>query len=205
MNKTTTLCIGFWLAATTLLAQNPTAAHANPANQQQRANAFTDFINEYGYCEVSGGGYPQFSGFIWQGQASGGYRFNEKTAIGISTAVWGRTDFFNRWAWGLGVQMRHKMWEHLVAKIEGGYVLKQHVFDNKQERAMIYQADLSKPFYGKADLHWQFKNGLLLGLSATQTLDMFFKRIHSADKSSIDLWRINAVAIQIGFALDGVE
>lgn len=173
-----------------------------PPLDTSRQRIFSNIDYEKIYFDAGGGYFPESGNNAWAGQLSGGYRFNSKSALGIGATYWGRTGIYERRAWGLGVQYRRTFWAFLNLKIEVGYVVKATMYDNNLDRKMTYFAASSSPIYYKFDAHWRVRHYLTLGISACQTRDLSFNRYVSDLISTTDVWRINALTVQLGIALD---
>ena len=74
--------------------------------------------------------------------------------------------------------------------------------DGTLNKDMEYLSETSKPIYFKLEAHWRLWRTLTLGIAATQSGDLFFKRFIDDTRTSNDLWRINALTIQLGIAID---
>jgi hypothetical protein len=153
------------------------------------------------YLDAGGGYFPESGNASWAGQLSAGYRLTPKIAVGVGTAYWGRVNTFERSALGIGIQYRHQFW-NVIVKAELGYLLKPSMYDHKLDRKMDYIATTSTPPYYKLDINWRIWHYMTLGISACQTNNLSFRRQINESLSSTDNWRINALTVQLGIALN---
>ncbi len=193
--------ISFMLIINGLCAQKPPKTQLPIMDTTHYADRFSVAIERY-YADAGGGYFPESGNASWAGQLSAGYRFTPKTALGIGAAYWGRVNIFDRSALGIGLQVRQTVWERINLKAEIGYVLNARMYDGKLDKSMTYLANNSTPIYYKFDINWRIKHYLTLGVSATQTANLYFMRQLSDATTSFDNWRINAFTIQLGVALD---
>jgi hypothetical protein len=153
------------------------------------------------YVDAGGGYFPEDGNASWAGQLSAGYRLKPNIALGIGTAYWGRINVYERSAWGLGVQYRQRIW-NINVKAEVGGVLKSAMYDGKLNRKMDHIAAFFPTPYYKLDINWRIWHYLTLGISASQTNNLTFRRYLPDATSTLDTWRINALTLQLGIALD---
>jgi hypothetical protein len=194
--------IFFLLSINSLCGQNEKPTLPLPPLDTTHHTVFSDIDYEKIYLDAGGGYFPESGNNSWAGQLSAGYRFNPKAALGLGVAYFGRASLYERRALGLGVQYRQTIWRALNAKIEVGYVLNSMMYDHKLDKKMDYLAASSSPIYYKFDLNWRIKHYLTLGISVAQTNNLSFRRYVSDAVSIVDVWRVNALTIQLGVALD---
>jgi len=159
---------------------------------------------DYGllYLDAHVGYLPKKENASWAAQISGGYCFNEQSAVGIEVGEFGREQTFKRFALGAGVQYRHNYPQRLLIKATFGYLLLRKMHDGTLDKDMVYVAQHSKPFYFQLEAQWRLWRSFTLGIAATQSGNLYFKRFVDETRSTTDLWHINALTIQLGFALD---
>jgi hypothetical protein len=190
------------LAPQLLQAQNSTSsAHYTSKSAKNYSEPIT-FNPEKWYLDAAGGFFPRNNSSSWSAQLGAGYRLSPTSALGISSAYWGRISLYDRNALGIGVQYRQILWNTFIAKIEGGYVLKSQLRNDSLERRIEYFAKSSTPLYYKFDLNWRIRHFLTLGISAYQTGNLKFLSYFPDTSTILDTWRINAFTIQLGIALD---
>lgn len=156
------------------------------------------------YLDAGGGYFPADNASSLAGQIGAGYRLSPTSAVGVTGAYWGRISLYKRSAIGIGLQYRHILWDNFIAKAECGYVLKGYLQNNLLNRTIEYVAKSSTPLYYKVDFHWRIQHFMTLGITAYQSsLLKFRSRFPDAFVSpTLDSWRINAITIQLGVALD---
>jgi hypothetical protein len=170
-------------------------------NRNQMDETGTNINLERIYLDVGGGYFPENGNASWAGQLGVGYRLKTNIALGVGAAYWGRINVYERSAWGLGVQYRQRVW-NINVKAEVGGVLKPVMFDGKLNRKMDHiAASFPTPYY-KLDINWRIWHYLTLGISACQTNNLTFRRYLPDATSTLDNWRINALTVQLGVALD---
>jgi hypothetical protein len=182
-----------------LYGQQKTNIALPPADTSYYADTWINF--EKFYADAGGGYFPQSGNASWAGQLSTGYRLTPKIGMGVGAAYWGRVNTYERSAFGIGVQYRHQIWNVLL-KGEIGYVLKPAMYDNNLGRKMDYIAKSSTPPYYKLDINWRIRHYMTLGISVIQSGSLNFRRYVNDATSTIDSWRINALTVQLGIALD---
>jgi hypothetical protein len=153
------------------------------------------------YLDAGGGYFPENGNASWAGQLSVGYRLKPNIALGVGAAYWGRINVYERSAWGLGVQYRQRIW-NINVKAEVGGVLKSAMYDGKLNRKMDHIAASFPTLYYKLDINWRIWHYLTLGISASQTNNLTFRRYLNDATSTFESWRINALTLQLGIALD---
>jgi hypothetical protein len=190
---------------------------AHTSQAQSSANNFTAFkkttrfdsdplsINpDNWYLDAGGGYFPADNASSLAGQIGAGYRLSPTSAVGITGAYWGRISLYKRSAIGFGLQYRHILWDNFIAKAECGYVLKGYLKNDLLNRTFEYVAKSSTPLYYKVDFHWRIQHFLTLGITAYQSSPLKF-RSRFPDTfvaPTLDSWRMNAITIQLGVALD---
>lgn len=157
------------------------------------------------YFDASAGYFPQKDNASWAAQLSFGTRLNQKSALGIGGSYWGRIQTYKRAALGLGLQYRLSFWDNFIGKIEGGYLLKRTMHNGVLHQDMVFVAESSRPFYYKLDLNVRFLRYCTVGLSASQSGNLFFRRFAGLKSETIDPWRINALTLQLGVALNKIH
>jgi hypothetical protein len=156
------------------------------------------------YLDAGFGYFPATNASSLAGQIGAGYRLSLTSAVGIAGANWGRISLYQRSAIGIGLQYRHILGDNFIAKAECGYVLKAYLNNDVLNRTFEYVSKSSTPLYYKVDLHWRAQHFLTLGISAYQSSPLKF-RTYFPDASVspiLNSWRINAITIQLGVALD---
>ena len=154
------------------------------------------------YFDANIGYLPKKDNASWAAKISGGYCFNEQSAVGIGIGAFGREHIFKRYGLGAGFQYRHNYPERLLIKAEFGYLFQHKMYDGTLDKDMIYVTENSKPVYFQLEAQWRLWRSLTLGIAATQSGDLYFKRYIDETRTTQDLWRINALTIQLGFAFD---
>ena len=200
MKPTLSLILSITLSINNLYGQDKPNVAPPPSDTSHYADAWAINFDKF-YADAGGGYFPQSGNASWAAQLSAGYRLTPKIAMGVGTAYWGRVNTYERSAFGIGVQYRHQVWNVLL-KGEIGYVLKPMMYDHKLNRKMDYVAQSSTPPYYKLDINWRIRHYLTLGISATQSGSLNFRRYVNDATSTIDNWRINALTVQLGIALD---
>ncbi len=151
------------------------------------------------YFDANIGYLPKKENASWAAKISGGYCFNEQSAVGIGFGIFGREHIFKRSGMGLGFQYRHNYPKRLIVKAEFGYLLKHKMHDGTLDRDMVYIAQHSKPVYFQVEAQWRLWRSLTLGIAAVQSGNLYFKRYIDETHITQDLWHINALTIQLGF------
>lgn len=154
------------------------------------------------YFDANLGYLPKKENASWAAQISGGYCFNEQSAAGIGVGVFGREQTFKRFGLGAGFQYRHNYPQRLLVIAEFGYLFQHKMHDKTLDKDMIYVPQHSKPIYFQLEAQWRLWRSLTLGIAATQSGDLYFKRYIDETRTTQDMWRINALTIQLGFAFD---
>ena len=170
--------------------------HLNPNKKA------SDAIDRF-YIDASAGYYPKSENASWAAQIGSGYRLNEQSAFGIGLGTWGRIQNYERSAAGIGLQYRHNYPQRLITKFEVGYLFVRTMHDNVLNRKMVYFPEKSKPYYATISAHWRVWRAVTLGVSASQTTEMFFNHYITETTVFESKWRINAFTIQLGVAFDG--
>ena len=155
------------------------------------------------YIDASAGYFPHKRNASWAGQVSGGYCFNDQSAIGFGMGVWGRDNIYQRYGMGTGIQYRHNFPARLFLKGELGYMFLHKMYDKVLGNEMIYLSENSKPYYANISAHWRFWRNCVIGIAATQSGSLYFNRFVKENQTTKDLWRINAFTIQLGVFFDG--
>lgn len=182
------------------LAQNTGVLSENIPPQYDKSSG--QFKLKELYFDANVGYFPQKENASWATQIGTGFCINEQSAVGIGAGVWGREHVFSRYGMGLGVQYRHNYPRRLLLKAEFGYLLLHKMHDGTLNKDMVFLSDASKPIYFKLEAHWRLWRILTLGVAATQSGDLFFERFVDNTRTSKDLWRINALTVQLGVAID---
>ena len=154
------------------------------------------------YFDANLGYLPLKENASWAAQISGGYCFNEQSAVGIGVGVFGREHIFKRYGLGAGFQYRHNYPQRLLVIAEFGYLFQHKMHDGSLNKDMIYVSQHSKPIYFQLEAQWRLWRSLTLGIAATQSGDLYFRRYINEVNTTQELWRINALTIQLGFAFD---
>lgn len=169
---------------------------------QQYSEQLRKFKIKDMYFDANVGYLPKKENASWAAQISAGYCFNEQSAVGIGVGAWGREQVYTRSGLGLGMQYRHNYPKRLLVKAEFGYLLQRKMHDGELDKEMIYLSELSKPIYFKLEAHWRVWRYITLGIAATQSGDLYFKRYIDETRTTQDLWRLNALTVQLGFSFD---
>ena len=157
------------------------------------------------YFDANVGYLPKKDNASWAAKISGGYCFNEQSAIGIGLGFFGRENTFKRSGLGAGIQYRHNYPQRLLIKAEFGYLLQHKMHDGTLDKDMVYVAEHSKPIYFQLEAQWRLWRTLTFGIAATQSGDLYFNRYIDDKRMTTDMWRINALTVQLGFAFDKVS
>ena len=200
MKSLLSLILSISLSINNLCGQGKPTTQLPPLDTSRYSDAWAINFDKF-YADAGGGYFPQSGNASWAAQLSAGYRLTPKIAMGVGAAYWGRVNTYERSAFGIGVQYRHQIWNVLL-KGEIGYVLKPMMYDHQLNRKMDYLAQSSTPPYYKLDINWRIRHYLTLGISATQSGNLNFRRYVNDATSTIDAWRINALTVQLGIALD---
>lgn len=199
MKSTLTFFLLFAIAQWTMAQNNGILSENTPPQYEPSSGGIK--LKDL-YFDANVGYFPKKENASWATQIGTGFCFNEQSAIGIGLGVWGREHVFRRVGMGLGVQYRHNYPHRLLLKAEFGYLLLHKMHDGTLNKDMEYLSETSKPIYFKLEAHWRLWRTLTLGIAATQSGDLFFKRFIDDTRTSNDLWRINALTIQLGIAID---
>lgn len=202
--KTITAFLSIFALIQGIMAQNnqesASSMKGNPPPQYQKPLTEVDYSSLY--FDVNMGYLPIKENASWAVQTSGGYCFNEQSAVGIGVGIFGREHTFKRYGLGAGFQYRHNYPKRLLVIAEFGYLFQHKIHDGTLNKDMIYVAQHSKPIYFQLEAQWRLWRSLTLGIAATQSGDLYFNRYINEVNTTKELWRINALTIQLGFAFD---
>ncbi len=200
MKKTTVfLCLFALIQGVTAQNKQELSHSISGSSPPQYHNSLMRIDYSLLYFDANIGYLPKNDNASWAAKISGGYCFNEQSAVGIGLGIFGREHIFKRTGIGLGFQYRHNYPKRLIVKAEFGYLLKHEIHDGSLDRDMVYIAQHSKPVYFQVEAHWRLWRSLTLGIAAVQSGDLYFKRYIDETHITQDLWRINALTIQLGF------
>ncbi len=157
------------------------------------------------YFDANLGYLPKKENASWAAKISGGYCFNEQSAIGIGIGAFGREHVFKRSGLGAGIQYRHNYPQRLLIKAEFGYLFLHKMHDGTLDKDMVYLAEHSKPIYFQLEAQWRLWRSLTFGIAATQSGDLYYNRFIDDTRAIREMWRINALTIQLGFTFDKVS
>ena len=191
-------CLGTIAAQNSVVAVTQNATETTTTTTETPPNTHRNAL----YVDAGGGYFPQRDNASWAAQIGFGTKLNKQSALGIGGSYWGRVQTYKRSALGLGLHYRLSFWDNFIGKIEGGYILKQSMYDGVLGKDMIFVAESSRPFYYKMDLNVRFLKHYTVGFSACQSGNMFFKRFAGQKSETFDAWRINAFTLQLGVALN---
>ena len=200
MKSLLSLILSIALSINNLCGQGKPQTPSPPLDTSHYSDAWGINFDKF-YADAGGGYFPQSGNASWAAQLSAGYRLTPKIGMGIGAAYWGRVNTYERSALSIGIQYRHQVW-NVIFKGEIGYILKPMMYDHQLNRKMDYLAQSSTPPYYKLDINWRIWHYMTLGISATQSASLNFRRYINDGTSTIDNWRINALTVQLGIALD---
>jgi hypothetical protein len=204
MKHLCTLIFSFCAAWATTAAQNRAVSVAENAGHIKSVMPLAPPTLPHNtlYVDAGGGYFPQTDNASWAAQLGFGTQLNQQSALGVGASYWGRIQTYKRSALGLGLHYRLSFWNNFIGKIEGGYILRQTMYDGVLGQDMIFVSESSRPFYYKMDINVRFLKHYTVGLSACQSGNMFFKRFTGQKSETLDAWRINAFTVQLGVALN---
>ena len=204
MKKMTCLFVLICMVTHNLSAQEMATVPTSKSAEKWHKKAAAPYYDAL-YFDAGGGYFPQEDNASWAAQMSFGTQLNAHSSLGIGGSYWGRIQTYKRAALGLGLQYRLSFWGNFIGKIEGGYLLKRTMHDGTLHQDMVFVAESSRPFYYKMDLNVRFLRYFTVGVSASQSGNLMFKRFADQKSETIDAWRINAFTVQLGIALNKIQ